>query len=218
LKGIRSATLLVLLAGASTCLELAASPPVTIAGRWRLNRELTDFPKEIGFGIDLPGDGDSSTGRSGGRGGGGGRGGRSRGSGGSGGGVSGSPFGVSSVRQTEEDVRKIRELIDGVRAPSAVLTIVQTETAVTITDALNHSRTFHPNGKEETEQLTAGPVGATSSWRGGQLVVEIVVEENRRFRYSYTRSPNGQLIVETRLEERRSRNADGAIKTVYDAE
>ena len=122
------------------------------------------------------------------------------------------------MRQSEEDAKKIRELIDEVRMPSAVLTIAQTETAVTITDAQNHSRTFHPNGKEETEELTAGPVGATSSWRGGQLVVEMVVEENRRFRYSYTRSPNGQLIVETRLEERRSRNADGGIKRVYDAE
>jgi hypothetical protein len=122
------------------------------------------------------------------------------------------------VRETEEDVKKIRELIDEVRAPSAVLTIVQTETAVTITDAQNHSRTFHPNGKEETEELTAGPVGATSSWRGGQLVVEMVVEKNRRFRYSYTRLPNGQLIVETRLEEGRSRNANDAIKRVYDAE
>jgi len=221
MKGIRPAALLVLLAGAfaSTCLDLAASPAVTIAGRWRLNRELTDFPKEVGFGIEIPGDGDSSSGRSGGRGGGGGgRGGRSRGGGGSGGGASASPFGASSVRQTEEDARKIRELIDEVRAPSAVLTIVQTETAVTITDAQNHSRTFHPNGKEETEELTAGPVGATSSWRGDQLVVEMVVEENRRFRYSYTRLPNGQLSVETRLEERRSRNAGAAIKRVYDAE
>jgi hypothetical protein len=218
MKGIWPAALLLFLAGAPTGLDLAASPPVAIAGRWRLNRELTDFPKEVGFGIDLPGDGDSSAGRSGGRGGGGGgRRGGSRGSGGSGG-VSASPFGASSVRQSEEDAKKIRELIDEVRMPSAVLTIAQTETAVTITDAQNHSRTFHPNGKEETEELTAGPVGATSSWRGGQLVVEMVVEENRRFRYSYTRSPNGQLIVETRLEERRSRNADGGIKRVYDAE
>jgi hypothetical protein len=46
----------------------------------------------------------------------------------------------------------------------------------------------------------------------------MVVEENRRFRYSYTRLPNGQLSVETRLEERRSRNAGAAIKRVYDAE
>ncbi len=32
----------------------AAAPPVALAGRWKLNRELSEFPKEVAFGIETP--------------------------------------------------------------------------------------------------------------------------------------------------------------------
>jgi len=197
--------------------ESAAAPPVPLAGRWRLNRELSEFPKEVAFGIETP-DGDASPGgrQGGGSQGAGGRrgGGRSKGASSSG----GAGFSIQSVRESEEDVNKIKELIADAKTPSNVLTIAQTDTAVIITDAQDRTRAFHPTGKEETEQLAAGPIGATSRWSGPQLSVQFTVRSDRVFRYLYSRLPSGQLLVETRLEDGRSREKTEVIRRVYDSE
>ena len=195
----------------------AAAPPVPLAGRWKLNQELSEFPKEVAFGIETP-DGDAPQGGRQGGGGGGGRGGRggggrSKSSGGSGGG-----FSIQSVRESEEDVNKIKELIADAKNPSAVLTISQTDTAVIITDSQDRTRAFHPNGKEDIQQLDAGPIGATSRWVGPQLSVQFTVRSDRVFRYLYSKLPSGQLLVETRLEEGHSREKAEVIKRVYDSE
>jgi hypothetical protein len=89
---------------------------------------------------------------------------------------------------------------------------------VTITEASGRVRTFHPTGKEEIQQLDAGPIGAVSRWTGNQLEIRVTIEDDRRFRYTYSRAPNGQLVVETRLEEGRASKADDVIKRVYDLE
>ena len=197
--------------------ESAAAPPVPLAGRWRLNRELSEFPKEVAFGIETP-DGDASPGgrQGGGSQGAGGRrgGGRSKGASSSG----GAGFSIQSVRESEEDVNKIKELIADAKTPSNVLTIAQTDTAVIVTDAQDRTRAFHPTGKEETEQLAAGPIGATSRWSGPQLSVQFTVRSDRVFRYLYSRLPSGQLLVETRLEDGRSREKTEVIRRVYDSE
>ena len=39
----------------------AVAPPVQLAGRWRLNRALSEFPKEVAFGIETT-DGDAPPG------------------------------------------------------------------------------------------------------------------------------------------------------------
>jgi len=195
---------------------LSAASHVELAGRWRLNRDLSDFPQEVGFGLGASTGQASTAARPGG---GGGRGGgRGRGGGSSGGASSGGPFDLKAVRESEEDAKKIKELIADAKAPSPTLTIVQSETAVAITEASGRVRTFHPNGKEEIEQLDAGPIGAVSRWTGNQLEIRVTVEDNRRFRYTYSRAPNGQLVVETRLEEGRAGKADDVIKRVYDLE
>jgi hypothetical protein len=193
--------------------SLSAAPPVVLAGRWKLNRELSEFPAEVGFGFASSGDNSTSGGRQSGGGGGG----RRRGGGGGGLGGPGS-FDSKSVRVSEEDANKIKELIADAKNPSSVLAISQTETSVTITDSQDHARVFHPTGKEEIEQIDAGPIGSTSRWNGPQLAIQFTVTDSRIFRYLYSRMPSGQLLVETRLEEGRARDKADVIKRVYDLE
>jgi hypothetical protein len=202
------------------CAEIAAAPPVALAGRWRLNRELSEFPKEVAFGIETTDDDSRQSGRQAGasQGGGGSRGGGRRGGGGSRGGGTLGGFDSSAVRETEEDVNKIKELIAAAKNPATVLTIAQTETAVTITDSEDRTRVFRPTGKEETVALAAGPVAATTKWNGPQLAIQLTIRKDRIFRYLYSRLPSGQLLVETRLEEGRARDKADVIKRVYDSE
>jgi hypothetical protein len=219
---MRSLTVLLLLGVACAWdpVNLSAAPPVVLAGRWKLNRGLSELPAEVGFGLASSGDDSTSGGRQSGGGGGGGGGGRRRGGGGSGGGTRGGPgsFDSTSVRVSEEDASKIKELIADARNPSPVLAISQTETSVTITGSQDRARVFHPTGKEELEQLDAGPIGSTSRWNGQQLVIQFTITDRRVFRYLYSRLPSGQLLVETRLEEGRAREKADAIKRVYDLE
>ena len=185
--------------------EIAAAPPVALAGRWRLNRELSEFPKEVAFGIETT-DGDAPTERTAKRRRPGRRRRRARAAADREAAAAASAGSIRyAVRESEEDVNKIKELIADAKNPAPVLTIAQTETAVTITDSQDRTRTFHPTGKEETVDLDAGPVGATSKWNGPQLSVQFTVRKDRIFRYLYSRLPSGQLLVETRLEEGRSR-------------
>src|SRR5712692_5185676 len=111
------------------------------AGRWTLNPELSQSPREIGFGADWLTTGGSGvdSAASGGRG--------RRGSSGGGAG------GFTARPESEDDAKRVRQLTAEVRDPPAHLTIVETPTAVTITDDRGQSRTFHANGKEEVLQL-----------------------------------------------------------------
>jgi hypothetical protein len=194
--------------------NLSAAPPVALAGRWTLNRELSEFPAEVGFGFTSSGDDSTAGGR---QSSGGGGGGRRRGGGGSGGGRGGpGSFDSKSVRVSEEDANKIKELIADARNPSPVLVISQTETSVTITGSQDRARVFHPTGKEEIEQLDAGPIGATARLNGQQFVIQFTITDSRIFRYLYSRLPSGQLLVETQLEEGRTRDKADVIKRVYD--
>ena len=110
------------------------------------------------------------------------------------------------MRTSEEDVHKINELVAEAKSPSELLTITQTEKAIAIGDAQDHVRTFHPTGKEETQDLAAGPVAVSAKWDGPELSVQFKVRDDRLFRYVYSRLPSGQLMVETRLEEGQSRD------------
>jgi hypothetical protein len=70
-----------------------------------------------------------------------------------------------------DDARRVQQLTAEVRSPSARLTIVQTPNAVTLTDDRGQSRTFHPDGKgdkEEVLQLDGVPVGVTAKREAGR--------------------------------------------------
>jgi hypothetical protein len=211
-------TLVGALLGAMT---VAAAPaPATnlvLAGHWTLNRELSQFPAEIGFGLE-PTPPASTQQRAGGGGGSRGAGGGSRGARSSAGGAQsgGGDFAAMPVMLSEDGAKQIAELLDDAKEPSPSLTITQTDTAVTVVDARDHTRRFHPNGKEDIEQLEAGPVGATSRWNGQQLIVDVTIAKDRMFRYVYSKRPDGKLVVETRLEDKPGHDAGNVITRIYD--
>ncbi len=216
---------------AALLLALAAAPSVAasagpatdhvLAGDWTLNRELSQFPAEVGFGLEPTGPATSTQRGSGGGGGGGGRGGGgggSRGGRSSGGGAQsgGSSYNVTAATLSADAAKQIAELLDDAKEPSPTLAITQTDTAVTVVDAHAHTRRFHPNGKEDIEQLEAGPVGATSRWNGQQLIVDVTIAKDRMFRYVYSKRPDGKLVVETHLEDKPGHDAGNVITRVYD--
>lgn len=159
-----------------------------IAGRWTLNRELSQFPREIGFGVAwLPAGGASTA-----------SGGRSRG--GSGGGETGA---FPARSESEDDAKRVQQLTAEVRNPSAHLTITETPTAVTITDDRPQSRTFHPDGKDEVLQLDGVPVAVNAKREAGRLVILYKVEQGRELRYTYSRAASPpQLVVDVQFIER----------------
>jgi hypothetical protein len=182
-----------------------------LSGTWTLNRQLSEFPREAGFDPDWHDSetgSQSGTGRSGGGGSrrGGGGGGRANGS--SGGGT------LSPLFESEEDSKKIRELVNEVLSPSPRLTIMQTDTTVTIVDVSGRTRRFHPGGKEDTLELEAGPVGVISKWENGQLALRCQVERNRELRYRYWRDAGSrQLAIEIQFADH---GRGAVIKRIYD--
>lgn len=181
-----------------------AQDTADLAGRWKLNRELSQLPRDVGFGADWvaastgPGGGTSTT-ESGGRG--------RRGSSGN------SSGGFTTLRESEDDAKRAKLLTADVRLPPEQLSIAATPSAVTITDDRERSRTFHPTGKEEVLQLDGGiPVGVTTKREAGHLVVSYNVEQGRTLRYTYSRTPS-QLVVDVQFIEH---SGGDTVRRVYD--
>jgi len=170
----------------------AASP---LGGVWALNRALSTVPREIGFNLAPPPAGDSGP-TSGSGGGGHGR----RGSGG-GAGRTGGPIPV--VRESYLDGQRLRLTTTEARNPPSRLVIVDNPGAVTMTTELGESRTFHPNGREESLEIQATPINVTASRDGDRLIVRYHVEATREVQYTFSHSANPpQLIVDLELVEK----------------
>jgi hypothetical protein len=172
-----------------------AEPP--LAGIWTLNRSLSEFRSDIGFNVNwLPtpgGDGQSSGASAGGRG--------RRGSTG-GGGSRGPAPPFSGRRESSEEARRLQLLTAEVRNPPARLTVVDTPAAVTMTNELGQSRTFHPDGREESVEVQGVPIAVTTKRDGDRLVVLYHVEQDRDLRYTFSRSASpSQLIVDVQFLE-----------------
>jgi hypothetical protein len=205
----------VLTAGVASVGSLRASVQneSPLAGLWTLNRPLSEFRTDIGFTpdwISTPA-GDSQKGSSSG-GGGGGRGRR----GSSGGGAtrgSGDPF--QGRRESYDDARRAQLLTGEVRNPPVRLMVVDTPAAFTITNELGQSRTFHPDGKEESIDVQGVPIGVTTRRNGDDVVVLYHVEQNRELRYTFSHSVDPKrLIVDVQFLER---GAGDKARRVYDA-
>lgn len=186
LRLVRAFPLVVVLAATSATHAAPIAQPAapTIAGAWVLNPALTESPVEIGFIPDWArgqGSGGGADGRSG-----GGRRGGSR----SGGAMGAPPL----VRESADDSTRMEQLTAEARTPPSRLTIIQKDTAVTITDDQGHVRTFRPDG--HLEDLTIGTVAlpTTARWDGASLVVVYDVETGRQLRYTYTPSANPTLL------------------------
>ncbi|MCX6549578.1 MAG: hypothetical protein NTY02_00980 [Acidobacteria bacterium] len=171
----------------------------SLAGAWTLNRALSQFPRDVGFGMDvIPADRSGSGGATGG----------GMGSGGV------DPNAVSGKPQTEEESRNTQQLLGEIRTPPVRLTIAQTATDVTITDDRGRSRTFHADGRQDTVTLDAGPMGATARWDGARLIVRYRAGANREIRYTYSRKIDPpQLVVQAETLER---GGHDTIVRVYD--
>jgi hypothetical protein len=168
-----------------------AQDKIDLAGRWTLNRGLSQFPPDVGFGLDLvsAGGSDTDSSASGGRG--------RRGS--SGGGLGA----LAAPGESEDDARRLQQLTAEVRNPSAHLLVADTPTAVTIANDRGPWRTFYPDGKAHVVQLDGVPVGVTAKREAGRLVILYSVEDGRELRYSYSRTANPpQLVVDVQFVER----------------
>ena len=93
--------------------------------------------------------------------------------------------------------------------------IVDTMSAVTITNELGQSRTVHPDGRQETMEIQGVSFAVTSKRDGDQLTIDYRVDQNREVRYTYasTASP-AQLVVEVQLLEH---GKGDKARRVYDA-
>ncbi len=184
--------------------QLPAQAAPGLAGRWSLNFQLSQFPREIGFGADWmtgAASGQSSTA------------GGARGRGSSGGG------GVNAWMarpESAEDARRLEILTAEVRNPAVRLTIVESSAAVTITDDQDHSRTFHPDGKEEVLRFGDVPVVTTAKWESGRLVVLYKAAEGRELRCTYSIAATAnppQLVMEVEFLER---GGHDKVSRIYD--
>jgi hypothetical protein len=117
------------------------------------------------------------------------------------------------LSESPEEAAISRVLVNNERTAPTTLVIVQTDTAVSISDG-RPTRTFHPGGKEDIQQLTAGPIGTTSRWDGVKLVVEYAISKDRKLRYTYSRdAASSPLVVQVQFLEK---GKGDAIKRVYD--
>jgi len=194
---------LLLVAGIAAPTSLSAQNPMQLAGAWTLNRQLSQFPTDIGFSADFlgalgPGAGPVGGGRRGG-GGGGNRGG----------------FGAPRVvRETEADSQRISTLTDEVRNPFDHLTIAVTPTDVTITPDRAPVRMLHTDGRDDTVSLGRVTSVVNTTWDAGRLVVVYKADTGRQLRFAYSLNANPtQLIVDVEFVER---GGGDKVRRVYD--
>ena len=198
---------------------LAAAVPVQaqetspLSGVWSFDKSASQVPKEIGFTPAwLSSAGGAEPGAAAPSGGGGERG-RRGGSGAAGRGGGSGAFALP--QESYEDARRVQLLTAEVRTPPSRLMIVDTPTAVTITNEAGQSRTLHPTGRQESIDLQGVSVPATTTRERDELVVVYHVEPSRDVRYAYSRAPNApQLVVDVQFLE----HGEGdKARLIYDA-
>ncbi|HQZ38157.1 MAG TPA: hypothetical protein PLH72_03865 [Vicinamibacterales bacterium] len=200
------AALLVLALGPSVARPgvAAAQEAPALAGRWVLNRELSQFPREVGFSADWmtsSGAGGDTT-----------AGGGGRPPGGAPGGSGRTSFPVSRI--SREDSMRNTLLTSEVREPSVHLAITETATDVVIASDKGAPRTLHPNGREDVLQIEGVTVVTTTTREAGRLVVRYKVNSQQELRYTYSSvtSPP-QLVVDVQFV---GRGGGDRVKRVYE--
>jgi hypothetical protein len=179
-----------------------------LSGRWTLDRDHSDFPREVGFGMPVvpTGNGPDAAPQGGGRGG-------RRGGGRGGGGPVPAPF--NPRVESADDARRKEVLTSEVRTPSPAITIADNGDTVVVTDDQNRTRTFHPDGRAEAIPLDGSVSVVTTVHReAGKLIVLYAVEDLRQLRYTYSRTQSpDQLLVEIELVERGAKG--DVLRRVY---
>lgn len=189
------ATLALVLLGSGVLERAQAQEPGPLSGTWTISREASQFPREVGFDADFVpvGRGDAEPGR--------------RGVGG------GALPALRPQGESFDSAQRRQVLTDEVRLPPTRLTIVDTPQAVTLTDQMGNSRTFHPDSRAEVLQIGAASVLTTARREGGALIVLYSVADLRQIRYTYSRQPgSAALLVDVQFLDRGSGDA---VRRVY---
>jgi len=169
---------------------LSAQSPTDLAGVWMINRQLSQFPKEVGFSASFlptePAAGADRTGRR---------------------------RGVLS--ETQEDASRGRFLTDEVRLPPDRLTIDVTPALVTITPDPGAPRTVQPGRRDQ--EVKIGPITAitNASWEASRLTIAYDTGGGRVIRYTYSagQSPTA-LMVDVEFID--SRGVGDRVRRVYE--
>ena len=184
---ISGATVVVAMLGGP---RLSAQSPTDLAGSWTLNRQLSQFPQEIGFSASfLPTAPSSGPDRRGSRG------------------------GIQS--ETQEESTRVRFLTDEVRVPPERLVIEVTPAIVTITPDPGAARTVQPGRRDQEAKI--GPVTATTntSWDAGRLTIVYTAGTDRMLRYVYAVGQNlDTLTVDVEFVE--GRRSGDRVRRVYE--
>ncbi len=157
---------------AFAALTAAQSGTSGFAGVWSLNRQLSQFPRELGFNADWFPTSDTP-----------------------------SRTAPLPRRESYEEGQRARLLTDEVRNPPARLMIVDNISAVTITNDLGQSRTVHPNAKEELIDIQGVAMPVTTARDGSRLIVTYHVETDRDVRFTYTPGAD-RLTVDAQFLEK----------------
>ena len=169
---------------------LSAQSPTDLAGTWTLNRQLSQFPQEVGFSASIPGlvPGTTAGNRNGRRG---------------GAGCRDNAEGLCLPAFTEEDARRIRFLTDEVRLPPDRFTVVVTPATLTITPDPGAARSMRPGRRDEAVTLGPVTVVANTAWDVDHWTIVYTADPGRLLRYTYTvsQSPR-QLAVDVEFVER----------------
>jgi len=179
-------------AGPSPC---PGQQPVTgkpdLAGRWVLNPTLSDDTRE------------KLQEALGGRGAGGGRaGGRAARSGG---------------RAGAGQAGEAREALRGLAVAPASLSIAQSASEITITDADGRSQVLRPDGRKVKEKVPTGAaLERVTKWSGSSLVTEASSRAGLKITQTYTRGDGPSLRVTVRLEHPRLARPVEVLR-IYDA-
>ena len=169
---------------------LSAQSPTDLAGVWTINRQLSQFPKEVGFSASfLPTDPPAGGDRAGQR------------------------RGVQS--ETQEGASRVRFLTDEVRLPPDRLTIDVTPALVTITPDPGAPRTVQPGRRDQ--EVKIGPITAitNASWEASRLTIAYDTGGGRVIRYAYSagQSPT-TLIVDVEFID--GRGVGDRVRRVYE--
>jgi len=185
------------------------TPTPSLAGRWKLNPELSeDARAKMREAMEARrGDG-SGRGNSGGSGSGGG--GRGWGRGGHGGGGMGGGRGASRSGTSGGDPQSaMREVFE---AP-AEFTITPTAAEVVILEKDGRLRTLHADGKKYRAE--GGAAEVETRWDGGQLVVDTKSDRGPRITETFDAAPDRTRLTGT-LKVDASRGPSVTVKRVYD--
>jgi hypothetical protein len=189
MTSLRAVILGIVAIAALSGLQLSAQSPVDLVGTWTLNRQLSQFPREVGFSASFlptepPGGGDRQSRR-------------------------------GTQSETQEDATRVRFLTDEVRLPPDRLTIDVTPAIVTITPDPGAARTVQPGLRDQ--QVKVGPVMTitNTSWDAGRLTIVYNAGAGRVLRYTYSTGQNpGTLVVDVEFIEG-GRSGD-RVRRVYE--